>query len=75
MQYEGVEVLTPMKAIRAKCLDCVCGNPNEVRLCPSKDCTLWPYRFGHNPSRKGTGGAGHPENFIKKSIKVSSEEV
>jgi len=48
--------MTPMKAIRAKCLDCCCGSSNEVRLCPSEDCPLWPYRFGHNPNRKGTGG-------------------
>ena len=25
--------MTPMKAIRAKCLDCCCGSSNEVRLC------------------------------------------
>ena len=28
------KVLTPMKAIRAKCLDCSCYQPKEVRLCP-----------------------------------------
>ena len=69
MEYEGVEVLRPLKAIRAKCLDCVCGNANEVRLCPSKDCTLWPYRFGHNPSRKGMGSVG---NFKKKNIELTN---
>jgi len=26
--------LTPMKAIRAKCLDCSAGNAAEVRYCP-----------------------------------------
>ena len=48
--------MTPMKAIRAKCLDCCCGQAYEVKLCPSEDCPLWPYRFGHNPNRKGIGG-------------------
>jgi hypothetical protein len=47
--------MTPMKAIRAKCLDCCCGQSNEVRLCPISDCSLWPYRDGHNPARKGLG--------------------
>lgn len=42
--------MTPIKAIRAKCLDCMCGNPNEVALCPSEDCSLFPYRFGKNPN-------------------------
>ena len=44
-----MEILTPMKAIRAKCLDCCCFNPNEVRLCTAKDCPLWVYRSGHKP--------------------------
>lgn len=35
------------KAIRLKCLDCVCGQINEVRLCPSKDCPLWTWRMGY----------------------------
>lgn len=41
--------LTPIKAIRAKCLDCCCGSSNEVRLCPCPECSLYPYRFGKNP--------------------------
>ncbi len=43
------KILSPMKAIRAKCLDCCCGSSHEVRLCPCQDCTLYPYRFGKNP--------------------------
>ena len=45
-------MLTPIKAIRAKCLDCCCDSITEVRLCPVKDCPLYPYRFGHNPNIK-----------------------
>ena len=41
--------LTPIKAIRAKCLDCCCGNSNEVKLCTCTGCALYPYREGHNP--------------------------
>lgn len=50
------ERLTPIKAIRAKCIDCMCGSAQEVRLCPCHDCPLYPYRMGHNPARKGMGG-------------------
>ena len=39
----------PLKAIREKCLDCCCGNSNEVSLCPCGECPLFPFRFGHNP--------------------------
>ena len=49
-------MLSPLKAIRAKCVDCCCGVQSEVRLCPCEDCALYPYRMGHNPNRKGIGG-------------------
>jgi len=42
----------PVKAIRAKCLDCSCGQVKEVELCPITDCALYPFRFGKNPYRK-----------------------
>lgn len=54
--------MTPMKAIRAKCLDCCCGQSAEVRLCPIYDCSLWQYRDGHNPARKGHGNASNFQN-------------
>jgi hypothetical protein len=38
--------LTRAKAIRAKCLDCCCGQAVEVRLCTIKKCPLFPYRMG-----------------------------
>lgn len=50
--------MTPMKAIREKCLDCCCGSAFEVRECPSTACPLHIYRFGRNPARKGIGGFG-----------------
>lgn len=43
------EKQTPLKAIRAKCLDCCCGSSHEVKLCPSEECNLYPFRFGKNP--------------------------
>lgn len=39
---------SPIKAIRAKCLDCVGGNAAEVRKCVSTDCPLWGFRMGTN---------------------------
>ena len=41
--------VTPMKAIRAKCLDCSCGSKNEVRFCSVQKCPLYAYRFGKRP--------------------------
>jgi len=51
----GTTVLTPIKAIRKKCLECG-GRPSEVRRCEISDCPLFIYRFGKNPNRKGVGG-------------------
>lgn len=47
--------LTPLQAIRQKCLDCVIYKPSEVRLCLADDCSLHPYRYATNPKRKGIG--------------------
>ena len=43
---------SPLRAIKEKCLDCCCGDRNEVKLCTCKDCSLYPFRFGKNPNRK-----------------------
>lgn len=40
---------TPLRAIRAKCLDCSYGQLKEVRLCPVTKCPLYEYRMGHRP--------------------------
>ena len=44
--------LTPMKAIRQKCLDCSGWSVKEVAECPVKLCPLWPFRFGKKPESK-----------------------
>ena len=43
------EIKSPIKAIRAFCLDCCGGSSTEVRECTSKRCPLKPFRFGRNP--------------------------
>ena len=48
---EKTKPIPPLKAIRAKCLDCCLDNTNEARLCPAKGCPLWPFRLGKNPYR------------------------
>lgn len=44
--------LTPIKAIRAKCMECSAGSFNEIRYCPCKSCPLYEYRFGHRPKKE-----------------------
>lgn len=52
-----MDKLTPIKAIRSKCLDCSGGQPLEVRLCTVEGCAIWPYRRGKRPKgNEGTDG-------------------
>ena len=44
--------LTPVKAIRAKCIECCNGQVYEVRLCPITSCPLYGYRMGHRPPKE-----------------------
>lgn len=56
-------IITPLKAIRLKCLDCSGYKALEVKNCVILDCPLHKYRFGKNPNRKGIGGN---KKLIKK---------
>jgi hypothetical protein len=42
---------SPVRAIRAKCLDCCGGSAAEVRRCLAVTCPLWPFRMGASPWR------------------------
>lgn len=44
--------MTPLKAIRAKCMDCSCYQMSEVKNCIITDCPLWPYRMGRMLTKK-----------------------
>lgn len=38
-----------MNAIKAKCLDCCCGQTSEIRECTIVKCPLHPFRLGKDP--------------------------
>ena len=42
--------ITPLKAIRAKCLDCSNDQRKEVKECPITKCPIWLYRMGKRPT-------------------------
>lgn len=45
------EFRSPIKAIRANCLQCA-QSSIEVKRCPMTECPLFPFRFGKNPFRQ-----------------------
>lgn len=67
------KVLTPVRAIRKKCLECS-GRPKEIRLCQEQECPLFEFRLGRNPRRAGIGGrkalsASKPLTQVDFSVK------
>ena len=57
---------TPLRAIRIYCRQCSGESPKEVKLCPPPpDCSLFPYREGHNPKRQGIDGTFHSKQAIE----------
>jgi hypothetical protein len=52
LQAAGHEPMSPLQALRARCLDCCNYQEKEVALCPAVDCPSWPFRMGTDPWRK-----------------------
>ena len=76
MEQITTKKLTPMRAIRAKCLECSGDSAKEVRLCPIKKCALYPYRFGKRPvsdentDRKGNEGKTAASYGVMRNAEV-----
>lgn len=47
-----MEIKSPLKSIRAKCMECSNHQKGEVLNCKITDCSLYPFRLGKNPNRK-----------------------
>lgn len=66
----------PVKAIRAKCIDC-CGGENivnEIKECPIKKCALYPFRLGKNPYRS-KNEEGKPKRVMSEEHKEKLREA
>jgi len=51
------KITSPIKAIRAFCIECMGGQSSEVKSCPSKKCPLYDFRMGKNVYHKRAKGA------------------
>ena len=65
------EIKTPIKAIRAKCLDCSGWSSHEVDLCVIPDCPLFPYRTGKHPKLKGRVLTEEQREAVKKRLSIA----
>jgi hypothetical protein len=48
----GHSPMSPLKALRLRCIDCYGRSLKSVRGCTSTDCPSWPFRMGQSPWRK-----------------------
>lgn len=51
---------TPLRSIRAKCLDCCGDSKSDVRLCDDRECPLYCYRLG----KTGRKRSGNPNAIL-----------
>ena len=47
--------ISPLTAIRLKCLECNGFQSAEVASCKSDECILWAFKYGKNGSGKRSG--------------------
>lgn len=68
----GERILTPLRTIRLKCMDCSGDCRKEVELCPVSRCSLWPYRFGKIPNFKKYTAMGFYGEAISATVASTS---
>lgn len=66
--------LTPMRALRGKCLDCAGGLSKEVKICCIFDCPLWVYRFGKRPESVADPSLLDPDHVKALADEQSARE-
>ena len=73
--HEPAEPITsPLKAIRANCIDCMGGQRGLVRDCELRGCPLWPYRMGKNPFRNNRNLTPEQRSEIGQRLRRGREQ-
>jgi hypothetical protein len=44
LKAAGHDPMSPLQALRARCVDCCAYQEKEVALCPAVQCPSWPFR-------------------------------
>ena len=66
---------SPLKAIRAKCLECSNDSSNEVKTCTVENCYLYPFRFGKNPYRTKRVLTEEQKEAARNRLKKARESI
>ena len=65
----GHVAMSPIEALRARCLDCCAGSAQQVAKCMSLRCPSWPFRMGKSPWRKP------PSNEQREAMRESGRRL
>jgi hypothetical protein len=61
---------TPLRAIRAKCVQCQGGQVKQVAKCEATSCALHPFRMEHNPYHSAAKPAATPVAGPARRVRV-----
>jgi len=73
LEQLGHERISPLKALRLRCVDCCAGSPSEVRQCVSVTCPSWPFRMGRSPWRQPISDATR-ERLARSAFKIAATQ-
>ena len=68
-------ITNPVKAIRAKCIDCCCGSTAEIKECSAVKCPLYPFRFGKNPYRQRREMTEEQKQVLADRLKEARKNI
>lgn len=69
------EITNPVKAIRAFCLECSCGQTSEAKACTIYRCPLYPFRMGKNPYRQRREMSEEEKRVLADRLRDSRKSV
>lgn len=69
------EITNPVKAIRAFCMECSCGQTSEVQRCPMHECPLYPFRFGKNPYRQRREMTEEEKEVLRHRLREARKNI
>lgn len=69
------KTLSPLRRIRAFCLECMGGSRGLVRDCPDDSCHFHPYRFGRNAGDAPVDPDGQDAPVASDAQAVADGEV
>lgn len=69
--------ISPLSAIRKKCVDCSGGVLIEVKACSSLKCPLWKFRLGLHPftEKNKKNPFLEPKNFVGLENKEANQVI